>query len=110
MKSLGEEIKKIEAELAAVTEKHRELWLAIPNLTHPDVKVSADENDNPVVGTFLEPKKFDFPALDHVELALKSDLIDLERAAKVSGANFTTLKTNWSRLNSRLSATPWISP
>lgn len=92
MKSLGEEIKIIEAELAAVAKEHRELWLAIPNLTHPDVKISADENDNPVVDTYLEPKQFDFPARDHVELALKNDLIDFERAAKVSGAKFYYLK------------------
>ncbi|NLC30982.1 MAG: serine--tRNA ligase, partial [Candidatus Moranbacteria bacterium] len=92
MKRVGEEIKIIEEALIPLRQKHREIWLAIPNLTHPEVAVSLDEDDNPVLDTFLEPTNFDFPPRDHVELAEINDLIDFERAVKVSGAKLYYLK------------------
>lgn len=92
MKKVGEEIKTIEEKLIPLKEKHREIWLAIPNLTHAEVVVSLNEDDNPVLDTFLEPTKFNFEPKDHVELAEINDLIDFERATKVSGAKFYYLK------------------
>ncbi len=92
MKALGADLKKWEMELAASEEKFKELLLAVPNLTHPEVKVSADENDNPVLETVGKPTKFKFKPKDHVELAADLDLIDFERATKVSGAKFYYLK------------------
>lgn len=92
MKKIGEEIKKLEEEILPIQTEFRELWLAVPNMTHPEVLVSDDENANPVLDQFMEPTKFEFRALDHVELAEKHDLIDFERATKVSGAKFYYLK------------------
>ncbi|MFA5131075.1 MAG: serine--tRNA ligase [Patescibacteria group bacterium] len=92
MKVLGDDIKKWETELIAKEIKFKELLLAVPNLTHPDVKVSTDENDNPVLETIGKPTKFKFNPKDHVELAAELDLIDFERATKVSGAKFYYLK------------------
>lgn len=92
MKELGEKIKKSEEKLNPIAREIKELLLAIPNLTHPDVRVSKNEDDNPVIGTYGKPAKFDFKPLDHAELAEKNGLIDFERAAKVSGAKFYYLK------------------
>lgn len=92
MKKLGEEIKKLETRLAETEPELKKLWLAVPNLTHKEVKVSANEDDNPVLETHKEPPKFDFNPLDHIELAAKHDLIDFDRAAKVTGAKFYYLK------------------
>ena len=92
MKKVGEKIKEIEEKLIPLKERHREIWLAIPNLTHPEVAISLNEDDNPVLDTFLEPTKFDFEPKDHVELAEINDLIEFERATKVSGAKFYYLK------------------
>ncbi|MBU4346949.1 serine--tRNA ligase [Patescibacteria group bacterium] len=92
MKELGEKIKKMEEKLNPIAQEIRELMLAIPNLTHPDVRISKNEDDNPVIGTYGKPAKFDFKPLDHAQLAEKNDLIDFERAAKVSGAKFYYLK------------------
>ncbi len=92
MKRVGEEIKKLEQELVTIEEKHRELILAVPNMTHPEVRISDNEDDNPVVETFLGPKEFDFEPLDHVALAEKHDLIDFDRATKIAGAKFYYLK------------------
>ncbi len=92
MKKTGEEIKKLEREIIPIEAAFRELWLAVPNLTHPDVVVSQNEDDNPVLDTFGKPTKFDFEPLDHVQLAEKNDLIDFDRATKVTGAKFYYLK------------------
>ncbi|MBI4239635.1 serine--tRNA ligase [Candidatus Uhrbacteria bacterium] len=92
MKKVGATIDELEAELLHIDEGMRDLWLTVPNLTHPDVKVSANEDDNPVLETYLEPTRFDFEPLDHVQLAEKHDLIDFERATKVTGAKFFYLK------------------
>ncbi len=92
MKVVGSKIKIMEEELALSSQKIREIWLAIPNMTHPDVIVSMDENDNPVTETFLEPTNFSFDSRDHIQLAEINDLIDFDRATKVSGAKFYYLK------------------
>ncbi|OQB06540.1 MAG: Serine--tRNA ligase [bacterium ADurb.Bin212] len=92
MKGIGEEIKNLESELEPVTAAHKELWYKVPNLTHPEVRVSQNEDDNPVVDSYLEPTKFDFTPLDHEELGKKLDVIDFDRATKVSGAKFYYLK------------------
>jgi seryl-tRNA synthetase len=92
MKKIGESIKKYEEDLKPLYDEIKELWMAVPNLTHADVRVSDDEDDNPVMDTFLEPTKFDFKARDHKELAEINDLIDFDRATKVSGAKFFYLK------------------
>lgn len=92
MREVGEEIKRLEEEQSPVNEIFRELLLAVPNLTHPEVLVSHNEDNNPVLSVFGKPAMFDFKPLDHVKLAEKLDLIDFERATKVSGAKFYYLK------------------
>ena len=79
-------------ELEEVSAKYKELLLQVPNMTHPDVVVSKNEDDNPVLEIIKEPAKFDFEPLDHVQIAENLDLIDFERATKVSGAKFYYLK------------------
>jgi seryl-tRNA synthetase len=92
MKTAGELIKSSEEKLDILQRQYRELLLAVPNMTHPDVRISDNEDDNPVIETYLEPTKFDFEPLDHVQLAEKHDLIDFDRATKVTGAKFYYLK------------------
>lgn len=92
MKSLGEILKTKEEKLNEKQIQFDEMLLAVPNLTHPEVKVSEDENDNPVLATYGEATKFSFIPKDHVELALDLDLIDFDRGTKASGAKFYYLK------------------
>ena len=92
MKTIGEELKNLETDLKAKEAQLIEGLLAVPNLTHPEVKVSADENDNPVLEICGQPTKFKFAPKDHVELAEALDLIDFDRATKTSGAKFYFLK------------------
>jgi len=92
MKNLGFEVKKLEDRLRIVFADYQQLLNQVPNLTHPKVKVSLDENDNPVLETYGKPTKLKFKPKDHVELALELDLIDFDRGTKVSGAKFYYLK------------------
>lgn len=92
MKALGESLKAQEEELSDKEGKLRALLLEVPNLTHQDVKVSLNEEDNPVLETYGSPTKFKFVPKDHVQLAETLDLIDFDRATKVSGAKFYYLK------------------
>jgi seryl-tRNA synthetase len=92
IKKVGEEISGIEKELKPIEEKYLELMQEVPNLTHPKVKVSKDENENVELESFGRPTKFNFKPKDHVELSESLDLIDFERGTKVSGAKFYFLK------------------
>lgn len=94
MKSLGESLKNDEAELSVKEEEFKKIHASIPNLTHPEVKVSENEDDNPVLETIGKVKDFSFKPLDHVQLAEKLNLIDFDRATKVSGAKFYYLKND----------------
>ena len=92
MKKLGEDLKLKEEKLIPLQFELKNLLLAVPNLTHKDVKVSDNEDDNPVLETSGEPTRFSFEPKDHVELAADLDLIDFERATKVAGSKFYYLK------------------
>ncbi|MFI5265147.1 MAG: serine--tRNA ligase, partial [Candidatus Levyibacteriota bacterium] len=65
--------------------------LKIPNLPAPEVPVGG-EDDYEVIKTVGEPKKFSFKPKDHLELGEMLDIIDVVRAAKVSGTRFAYLK------------------
>lgn len=87
-----EEIKTLEAQLPDI-EKERELvWIQIPNLPDADVPIGKNENENVALRKWGEPKKFDFKVRDHMEIGESLGLIDVEHAAKVSGARFNYLK------------------
>ncbi|MCX6792937.1 MAG: serine--tRNA ligase [Candidatus Falkowbacteria bacterium] len=102
MKQVGEKISVLEEKQLDIENSLKELMIAIPNLTHKDVKVSADEDDNPVLATSGKINKFNFEAKDHVELAESLDLIDFDRATKVAGAKFYYLKNELVLLNQAL--------
>lgn len=92
MKKLGERIAGLEEEQRVLAEQIKTLLLAVPNLSHPEVVVSANEDDNPVFEQVGKIPQFKFEAKDHVELAEMHDLIDFERGTKIAGAKFYFLK------------------
>lgn len=88
------QLEKEEAALAAVKEEF-DTWLyKIPNPAKSDVKAGKDESENEVIRKYKEPTKFAFTPKDHLELGESLDLIDVARAAKVSGARFVYLKND----------------
>ena len=98
MKAVGDSIQVKEAEITVLEAKVNELLLAIPNLTAPEVVVSENEDDNAIVDQVGELPSFSFTPKDHVELAAALDLIEFDRATKVSGAKFYYLKGDLARL------------
>jgi len=91
MRALGDQIKEHEAALAETEERLGVMLLELPNLVLPDVP-DGGEDDSVVLRTVGTPREFDFEPKDHLDLGLALDLIDMERAAKVSGSRFVYLK------------------
>ncbi len=92
MKELKAKLGDAEFELKALEEEFTGLMYKIPNLPLEDVPVGKDEMGNVVLREVGEKRKFDFTPFDYVALGEKLDLIDTERAAKVSGSRFGYLK------------------
>ncbi len=89
---IKEEEDHLSKDLAKIEVDYFDLLMRIPNLTHPDVRVSNDESDNPILENKYQPTHFDFIPKDHLALANNLDLIDFDRAAKVTGAKFYYFK------------------
>ncbi len=85
-------LKKKEPELDRVEKDYQEALYQIPNLPALDVKVGKDESENEVIRKWGTPKKLSFKPKDHLELGEALDIIDVKRAAKVSGTRFGYLK------------------
>ncbi len=81
-----------EGRLKELEEKLNELLFNIPNIPAGDVRLGKDENENDVVKKVGEVRSFNFKPRDHVEIGEILDIIDIDRAAKVSGARFAYLK------------------
>lgn len=101
MREVGHDIDLAEKELAGIEIEYKDLLGKIPNLTHPDAPIGAEE-DFKVVETRGKKPKFDFAPKDHEQLMLDLDLIDFERGAKVAGAKFYFAKNELVRLNQAL--------
>jgi seryl-tRNA synthetase len=86
------EIRKLEPNLEKIEKELKDLLFQIPNLPLADVSVGKDERDNVVLKEVGEKPKFTFKPRDYLEIAENLDLIDVKRAAKVSGTRFGYLK------------------
>ncbi|MBI4999401.1 serine--tRNA ligase [Candidatus Gottesmanbacteria bacterium] len=91
-RKIKDDLQKLEPELKKVEENFQKIMLEIPNPPADDVKIGKDETENEAIRKWGEPKKFDFKIRDHLELGELLDIIDIPRAAKVSGTRFGYLK------------------
>jgi len=91
MREVGEEIKRLEAELKEVEASLEEELLQVPNLPDPSAPDGGEE-DSVVLHHWGVPRQFTFAPLDHLDLATPHDLIDMERGARTSGSRFAYLK------------------
>jgi len=91
-KKLKESLGQLEAQLLPVEEEYTKLLKAVPNMPADDVPVGASEDENVVAKEWGEKPQFDFEPKTHWELAESRELIDKERAAKVSGSRFAYIK------------------
>lgn len=88
MQALSQKLKDMEKSMADADEAVKDLLLRLPNLCDPDVPVGQSEEDNKVLRTIGEAPKFSFTALEHSELGEALDIIDFERAGRVTGSRF----------------------
>src|SRR6195256_6549368 len=88
VRKIGEEIIDLTARTNQFEEQQKNLLLQIPNLPHESVPVGKDPSANRVVRSWGEKPKLAGKVLDHVALGEKLKILDLERAAKISGSGF----------------------
>ncbi len=102
MKEVSARIKELEARTGEIQEKLSQLIMIIPNVPHETVPVGRNENDNPVVRTWGDIRKFDFKPLSHWDIGENLNILDFNRAAKLAGARFALYKGAGSRLERAL--------
>ncbi|MBO4991839.1 MAG: serine--tRNA ligase [Firmicutes bacterium] len=98
MKELSEQIKERNGELAQLEADLRNALLNIPNTPYEIVPIGESDADNLEVKKFMEPTKFDFEPKAHWDIGTDLDILDFERAAKLSGTRFTVYKGLGARL------------
>lgn len=102
VRTMGERIPAIEAELSAAENELNGLLATLPNLPHDSVPVGADESANQEVKRWGELPRFSFEPRDHVDIGTHLGILDLERAAKIAGARFSILTGAGARLERAL--------
>lgn len=98
MKKLSSDIKTLDAELDEIDEKYRVMLLSVPNTPNQKVPYGVDDSDNEVMRIVGEPTEFEFEAKAHWDIGEDLDILDFERAAKISGTRFTVYKGLGARL------------
>ncbi|MBA4336262.1 serine--tRNA ligase [bacterium] len=94
MKKLKDNLKIQEQALEDIQEELDTLVLYVPNPPFDEVPEGKGEEDNVVIEKFMEPTKFDFEPKDHIELGKSLDLLELDKAAEMSGARFYYVKND----------------
>lgn len=98
MKELSERIKEADGKLSEIEVQLKDAILNVPNTPYKDVQIGTDDTDNVVLRTWGEPRTFDFEQKAHWDVGTDLDILDFERAAKISGARFTVYKGLGARL------------
>ena len=88
MRGIGDTITALDEKLKAVDERFREMLLSVPNIPHESVPVGHSADDNVEVRRWGKPPEFDFEPQPHWDLGPALNILDMERAAKITGARF----------------------
>jgi seryl-tRNA synthetase len=106
MRAVGDSIAALENSTREVEEAQKNILLTIPNIPHVSVPDGKDENDNVEIRRWSphgeEPPKFSFDPKPHWDLAEYLDIVDFDRAAKITGARFALYKGMGARLERAL--------
>ena len=99
---LSDNVARLETELAHVQQSLRDFLLNVPNLTHSTTPIGSSTIDNAEIRRIGQPRSFDFPVKDHVDLGEALGLIDFPVAVKLAGSRFTFLRGDFARLHRAL--------
>lgn len=102
MREVGDEIKELDTKLIDVDAVLDRILFSIPNIPHESVPIGEDEDDNVEVRSWGNKKSYDFELKPHWELGTDLDILDFERAAKVTGSRFVFYKGLGARLERAL--------
>ncbi|HPC35700.1 MAG TPA: serine--tRNA ligase [Candidatus Marinimicrobia bacterium] len=88
MRSVGDQISALDHKLKEIDEKINSILVTLPNLPHPSVKIGKSSADNVTIKQWGHKPEFDFPLKDHLDLSEALGILDMKRAAKISGTGF----------------------
>lgn len=98
MRELGDKIKDEDAKLAEVDERLNYIMMRMPNIPNPQVPEGDTDEDNIEIKVWGEPRKFDFEPKAHWDLGTDLNILDFERAGKITGSRFTLYRGAGARL------------
>lgn len=101
-RTLKQKMESLEAAANEAEDKLRAILASIPNLPHDSVPVGKSEQDNVEVKRWGTPAEFNFQPKPHWEIGEALGILDLERAAKLSGARFAVYWAAGARLERAL--------
>ncbi len=106
LKARGEALKKAcqdaETRLAAIQDRLENYLQEVPNIPDAEVPDGGTEDDNVELRRWGEPRVFDFPVVDHVDLGHRRGQLDFETAVKISGSRFAVMRGDIARLHRAL--------
>lgn len=98
MKEISNAAAEKSKQLTEIENKQRKLALGVPNVPNENVPYGKDDSENPEIRRNGEPRKFDFEVKPHWEIGKNLNILDPERAAKVTGTRFHFYKGLGARL------------
>ena len=104
MKELAEKVKVLDGQVKEIDEKIEEELLSIPNTPNPDITEGVSDEDNKEIRKWGEPRKFNFELKAHWDLGVDLDILDFERATKITGTRFSMFKGAGARLERAITA------
>lgn len=102
MREVGDRIGQLDARVKDVEAALNDIILGIPNIPNQSVPLGRDENDNPEIRRWGEPREFSQEPLPHWEIGEKLGILDFERGGKVTGTRFTFYRGLGARLERAL--------
>ncbi len=99
---INDELKVLEERLGDIQEELNDFLSQLPNLPHASVPEGGSDADNVELRRVGEPRRFDFPVRDHVDLGEALDLLDFATAAKLASSRFSLMRGGLARLHRAL--------
>ncbi|MGW8268831.1 MAG: serine--tRNA ligase [Burkholderiales bacterium] len=96
---INRELGELEARLSEAQRRLNDFLAGVPNLPHPSVPVGGSEADNVEQRRWGEPRHFDFPVKDHVDLGEGLGQLDFATGSKISGSRFVLMRGPLARLH-----------
>ena len=104
MKTLSENVKELDLKVKEIDVELKDMLLHIPNTPHESVVEGESDADNVEIRKWMEPTEFEFEPEAHWDLGVNLDILDFERASKITGARFTIFKGLGAKLERALIA------